>query len=507
MRSGSGEVRPPPTISIVCDDTTNISRYLKAENKFSKIEVFDQRATAGGLWNYTPLQVVDSDFTIPRTKPSDRPDTLVHDDNDADTAPPVVVSPVYDQLETNIPHTLMNYCDQTFPEGSALFPPHVVVQKYLHKYAENVAPLLSLETQVLDVRRTKAADNKSAAWEIDVQHVPSGAKRTTEFDAVVVANGHYNDPFVPDIAGLAAFNEAHPGVVTHSKFYRRPDPFKGQKVIVVGNSASGIDLSAQIATVAQSPVLVSEKETPNPSTPSTPAAAPADNVPPPTKNVPEIIEFLPAQRGVRFADGVVETNIDAVVFCTGYFYSFPFLRSLDPPVVVADGSHVPDLYDHILSIHEPTLTFLGIPQRIVPFPVAEAQSAWIARLFSERLPLPSTETMQKWLGELIAEKGIGKQLHNLAFPRDVEYINRLHDRSMEAARNSDLLPNEGVGKLPPYWGPEKAWTRERFPMIKLAARSLGEKRLGIQTLEQLGFDYHAWAASAEADLSKEAAKS
>lgn len=498
MRPGCGEVCLIPTTCISCNHATNIFRYLQAEKAFSKIEVFDQRATAGGLWNYTPLHVVDSDFTIPRTKPSDRPDTLVHDTSNAEEAPPVVVSPVYDQLETNIPHTLMNYCDQTFPQGSALFPQHAVVQKYLHRSAENVAPLLSLETQVLDVRRRKATGDYAAVWEIDVQHVPSGTKRTAEFDAVVVANGHYNDPFVPDIAGLAAFNEAHPGVVTHSKFYRRPDPFKGQKVIVVGNSASGIDLSAQIATVAQAPVLVSEKEKPNPSTPSTPAAAPVDNVPPPTRNVPEIVEFLPAQRGVRFADGVVEINIDAVVFCTGYFYSFPFLRSLDPPVVVADGSHVPDLYEHILTIHEPTLAFLGIPQRIVPFPVAEAQSAWVARLFSGRLPLPSIETMKSWEAALVAERGIGKQLHNLAFPRDVTYINQLHDRSMEAARNPSLLSNDGVGKLPPYWGPEKAWVRERFPMIKLAARALGEKRHGVQTLEQLGFDYHARAASAEA---------
>jgi hypothetical protein len=260
-------------------------------------------------------------------------------------------------------------------------------------------------------------------------------------------------------------------------------------VIVVGNSASGIDLSAQIATVCQTPVLVSEKEKPNPSTPSTPAAV--DDEPPSIRNVPEIAEFLPAQRGVRFADGIVETDIDAVVFCTGYFYSFPFLRSLTPPVVT-DGSHVPGLYQHILSIHEPTLVFIGIPQRVVPFPLAEAQSAWVARLFSGRLALPPTETMRSWEEQLIRERGgPSKLIHNLAFPRDVQYINKLHAMSL-AAERIPALENDGVGKMPPYWGAEKAWVRERVPLIKLAARALGEKRHSIKTLEQLGFDYQMW---------------
>lgn len=469
------------------------AKYLLAEKAFSKIEVFDQRAVAGGLWNYTSLDVVDRDFTIPRTRPSNHPDTLV---KAPDNGPPVVVSPVYDQLETNIPHTLMNYTDQPFPQGSALFPEHAVVQKYLHDSAESVSPVLSLETQVLDVRRRKATDGTHPAWEVEVQHVPTGTRRTAEFDAVVVANGHYNDPFIPDIPGLADFHKQHPVIVTHSKFYRRPEPFTNKKVIVVGNSASGIDLSAQIATMASLPVLVSEKEQPNPSTPSTPAVAPTDSSQPPkpTLNVPEIVEFLPESRSVRMADGSIHANIDAVVFCTGYFYSFPFLQDLDPPVVVADGSYVPNLYEHILNIDEPTLAFLGIPQRIVPFPVAEAQSAWVARLYSGRLPMPSTSSMRTWLDALVADRGgVGKALHNMAFPRDVHYINNLHDLSLKAEARPDLgLENDGVGRLPPYWGPDKAWARERFPLIKLAARALGEKRHSIHTLEELGFDYKKW---------------
>lgn len=257
-----------------------------------------------------------------------------------------------------------------------------------------------------------------------------------------------------------------------------------QKVIVVGNSASGIDLSAQISTVCQKPVIVSEKAT---------AAAVEERDW--ARRVPEISEFILEDRAVRFSNGELERDIDAVVFCTGYFYSFPFLQSLSPPVIT-DGSSARHLYEHILYIEDPTLAFLGIPQRVVPFPVSEAQAGYVARLWSDRLPLPAHTEMLEWESRLTEEKGEGKFIHNLAFPKDVRYINHLHDAALSASKVPGL-DNQGVGKIPPYWGPEKAWTRERFPLIKQAARALGEKRHHIKSLGELGFDYSAWASGLE----------
>jgi len=51
---------------------------------------------------------------------------------------------------------------------------------------------------------------------------------TETFDAVIVASGHYDDPFVPDIAGLEAWNSTLPGSISHSKFYRQPEVFTGK---------------------------------------------------------------------------------------------------------------------------------------------------------------------------------------------------------------------------------------------------------------------------------------
>ena len=208
-------------------------------------------------------------------------------------------------------------------------------------------------------------------------------------------------------------------------------------------------------------------------------------------HVPEIAEFIPESRGVRFADGSVESDIDAVIFCTGFHYSFPFLQSLNPSVTVADGSHAAHLWQHMLYTADPTLAFLAIPQRIVPFPIAEAQSAVIARMWAGRLDVPTENQMEDWVQKLAQESDSGKARHVLAFPLDLNYINSMYAMSMNAAREQGL-ENDGIGKKPPFWSREKGWIRKRIPHIKVASRALGNKRHEVKTLEQLGFDYALW---------------
>lgn len=295
--------------------------------------------------------------------------------------------------------------------------------------------------------------------------------------------------------------------------------------------------------MCQLPIIVSEKVKPRPSNAAAGTAAPVEDRPE-VKMVPEISEFIPSTRSVVYADGTMDHDVDVVIFCTGYFYSFPFLKlgqnadgggagdsttasspgsassstsddgpsdDLRPqsqlPPVITDGSHAAHLYQHILYTHDPSLAFISIPQRIVPFPVSEAQAAWTARIWSGRLAAPSFREMTAWEEDLISRKCPGTStgvadggqaasqsravLHNMTFPQDVEYINTLYAQSMAAEPDKDLLgsENEGRGKIPPYWGADKAWMRERFPLIKAACRALGEKRHAIRTLEELGFDY------------------
>lgn len=250
-------------------------------------------------------------------------------------------------------------------------------------------------------------------------------------------------------------------------------------------------MSAQLSTLARLPVLVSEREKPSPTNP-------ASSSTPWATLVPEIVEFIPSTRSARFADGRVEHDVDAVIFCTGFHYSYPFLSSLQPSVVTPRGSHAAHLWEHVLYAADPTLAFLSVPQRIVPFPVSEAQSAVVARIWSGRLEAPTRQEMDAWVDEQHKVKGAGKAIHIMGFPEDVDYVNRLFDLSgtaKEAAAEKGL-ENGGKGKTPPYWDRETRWVRRRVPEIKMASRAVGERRHELRTLKDLGFDYEEWKKTA-----------
>ena len=71
------------------------------------------------------------------------------------------------------------------------------------------------------------------------------------FDNVVVASGHFDVPFVPEISGLQQFSELDDTLVIHSKQFRSRDDFKDKQVVVVGASVSAMDSIRDILPVAK----------------------------------------------------------------------------------------------------------------------------------------------------------------------------------------------------------------------------------------------------------------
>ncbi|KAL4964194.1 uncharacterized protein BDV14DRAFT_190492 [Aspergillus stella-maris] len=455
------------------------AKYLLAEQKFETITIFEQRSQPGGVWNYTGDEGINGNASTSTT----------------------IRSPVYDSLETNIPNSLMQFCETPFPPGTALFPSHCVVKEYLHRYAEELRPYVNLGAEVVEVLLNREDQGQKPEWNIKSKNLLSGIESTTQFDAVIVANGHHNVPIIPGIPGLEGWETLYPGSIIHSSAYRRSETFRDKKVIVIGHSASGIDIAAQVSRVSKQPILISER-TPRDPTPL-PALTSEEVAPtqvPPTY-LPEITHLNPATRTAYFSNGHVESDIDAIIFCTGYYFSAPFLSNLEPPIIT-DGARPHNLYKHVFYTAEPTLAFIGTPQRIVPFPFSQAQASWIARVFSGRLDHPSSEEMNIWVvesdsGSQSSSAGAGsrdRDLNSLAFPLDAEYINSLYELCMSAMRKEGL-ENEGRGKRPPYWGDKERWTRENFPAIKRASQMLGERRKEVTTLEELGFYYEGVQAS------------
>lgn len=374
----------------------------------------------------------------------------------------------------------MQYSDTPFPKSTQLFPKSESVLQYLESYSEDVKHLIQFQVQVVNI---KLQDSRAGTWEITRKHLLTGEIQTDVYDAVVVASGHYNVPHLPSISGIHDWDNAYPGAICHSKFYHDPEPYRDQKVVVVGNSASGLDIGTQISKVCKSPLLSSVRSE------SYFSKGPLSD----RREYPEIAEFLSPNahnRAIRFADGQIEEDIDAVIFCTGYLYSFPFLSALDPPVIT-DGSRTLRVYQHLFYIEHPSLVFPVLNQKVIPFPQAENQSAVFARVWAGRLELPSKEEMYAWDEANAASLGLGKSFHVLPFPLDADYLNMMHDWAASAQPRPGLI-NDGHGKEGLRWSEKERWLRARFPQIKQAFAQLGDKRSSYCFPEDVGYNYEMW---------------
>ena len=378
---------------------------------------------------------------------------------------------MYDGLETNIPDILMAHSDDQSLLDHKLFPSRQDVLHYLQDYAADIKDNVFFNTQITDVRYN--AKDGQERWIVQSLDLMTRKSDEKAYDAIIVANGHYDVPWIPKIKGIELWDSQNPGIIAHSKQYLNPVPYKGKKTVIVGYSASGVDIAAQISTKAKLPILVSQRK---PSGLTFPAEYKRD--------MPEIIEFLPesqAKRALLFADGHVETDVDAILFCTGYLYSFPFLSSLDPPPL-STGERVQHLYQHIFLINYPTLAFVGLPSKIIPFRTFEAQATIVASIWSGKLDLPSKEAMQIWEDGMVQQRGLGKAFHVLEHPRDFDYHDGLLGWASKAAHPK-------LERLPPQWTDKDRWIRKRIPQIKGGFAANGEGRHTITSMESLGFRY------------------
>ncbi|KAH8663944.1 hypothetical protein BX600DRAFT_481319 [Xylariales sp. PMI_506] len=495
---------------------------------FPRIVVFEQQAQVGGVWHYSARPTETRH--IPQTSAFCPPDPPILA-ADGGAPVPVFPSPMYDSLHTNIPHTLMRYSDAAFAapdddDPPPLFPERQDVQAYLEEYARDVRHLIRFSTQVVDVsplprehRQPGGSEQAPPGWQVrsldlllaakgdGSGNAPPGnataataatatsqkAELTETFDAVVVASGHYSVPYVPDIPGIREFDSAYPGALSHSKAYRSPAVFAGRNVLVVGNSASGLDIASQVrAAPCLPPLRVSVR------TPTSEEARRHVGF----EEVAEIERFLIPEKGVLLKDGTTITGLDDVLFCTGYLFTFPFLEKLQQQQqqqqqqqrpggggggggeddggvgsLITDGRRVHGLYKHFLHIRYPTLVFPGLPIKVIPFPLAEAQAAVFARVWANELPLPSRADMYAW--ERKEAQLRGAKFH--VFPKggDGRYINAMHDWALAAAGGPP-------GKEPPWWGHELLWQRGIYAEAKMKFEDTGKK---ARTLEELGFHY------------------
>lgn len=118
------------------------------------------------------------------------------------------------------------------PRGTPLFAPRATFVDYLRYYAERFRVPLETRSPVTRVERSGGG-----MWDVATA---GGVLRSR---ALVVATGIAANPHRPLLPGAEAFR----GRVLHSVDYRRPEPFAGQRVLVVGAGNSGAEIASELA--------------------------------------------------------------------------------------------------------------------------------------------------------------------------------------------------------------------------------------------------------------------
>ncbi|MFD5003926.1 flavin-containing monooxygenase [Streptomyces mutabilis] len=346
--------------------------------------------------------------------------------------------PGYESLHLNTAKQLTGYADFPMPEAYPLYPRHSQFAAYLRSFAEwsGVREHVELRTEVTSVRQ-----EADGMWTV-VSRDAGGAVTSRRFEQVIVASGHHTDPALPDPLPEGA--ESFAGTILHSLDYRTGADFAGRRVVVVGLGASAVDIAADLSrhaaetflsvrrglhivpkqlygmsvdVIAEAPwwnemsfaeriqwveqaLLVargklSDYGLPEPDHPVFSSAVTLSDeilsrirhgavTPRPA------IDSFDGDR-VVFTDGT-STAADAVVYCTGFHMTWPFLPAGCP--VAADGSV--ELYRRVVPADRPGLYFVGLVRPVGAITrLVEAQAQWVARIIDGETSLPPAEEMRE----------------------------------------------------------------------------------------------------------------
>ncbi len=94
-------------------------------------------------------------------------------------------------------------------------------------------------------------------------------------------------------------------------------------------------------------------------------------------------------------DNGEEYNIDSILLCTGYKYSFPFLPERYQPMTSEDeqSQRLSRLYKMTVHVDDPTLLFVGMTKFAANFPLHHFQSQFAAAILLGKCHLPDKSAM------------------------------------------------------------------------------------------------------------------
>ncbi|MFE7439638.1 flavin-containing monooxygenase [Streptomyces chartreusis] len=152
----------------------------------------------------------------------------------------------YPGVSTQSPKAQYSLSDFPMPKDYPEWPSGPQVQAYLESYAAHfgLLPHLRMCTEVTRARPTEDG------WAVDF-HGTDGTTDTADFDRLVVANGIFCEPAVPEYPGLEEFTAVGGRLWAGTEFHDA-EVAVDKHVLVVGYGKSACDVAVPISRVAAS---------------------------------------------------------------------------------------------------------------------------------------------------------------------------------------------------------------------------------------------------------------
>lgn len=331
-------------------------KKLANDGLAAEITCYEQQSVIGGMWNFNWRTGLD------------------------EHGEPLPNS-MYRDLFSNGPKECLEFPDYTFQDhfkkNIPSCPPRAVVYDYIMGYMKFkgvTAEDVNLSHCVKNVTYSK--ENKMFC--VRVLNLLSGVTTESEFDYLIVATSHFSVPHVPTFEGIETFN----GRILHAHNFRNGREFKGQRVLLIGASYSAEDLTLQLVKFGAEHVTICHRSRPME-----------------YKGWPANVDSVPLlskveDRTCHFIDGTSQ-EYDAIILCTGYKVTYPFLPS-DLALSCGNDMSPPNLYRGVqwvpaegLEPADGRLFYLGMSDLYYTYTFFLVQAEWSARVIKGLLVLPS----------------------------------------------------------------------------------------------------------------------
>ncbi|GAB1420634.1 NAD(P)/FAD-dependent oxidoreductase [Anaerolineales bacterium] len=151
---------------------------------------------------------------------------------------------LYPSLRLNTSRWFSHLPEKPFPLSFGIFPSAKQYHRYVAEYAQERDYNIRFGVKVVSVKPADPASQ--AGWLVETDEV------IYEVAVVISATGRFGAPIYPAIKGLDRFE----GTFIHAHDYHSAKPFQDQRVLIIGNGPSGVDISIDVAQSALRPVLL-----------------------------------------------------------------------------------------------------------------------------------------------------------------------------------------------------------------------------------------------------------